>query len=80
VLLRAALTGQLELLNADQHQHFALVERGRLKSAAVIPVGIARRYGVLLAAHAAPQDILARDVLMLELIVAQLGTFLARSR
>lgn len=80
VLARSAQSGQLELLTAQKHESFGLVERGRLHAAAIIPVGLARRYGVLLAARDDAGDIPARDVLMLELIAAQLGSYLARSR
>lgn len=80
VLARCALSGQMELLTAQKHQNFALVERGRLHAAAIVPVGIARRYGVLLASRDDAGEIPARDVLMLELIAAQLGSYLARSR
>lgn len=73
-----ARNGQSRVVGpADQPTH-PFVEQRRLNSAVCVPVGMALRFGVLLACCQAPGTVAQRQVMMLELISAQLASALAR--
>jgi hypothetical protein len=68
-----ALNGQSRLANHGDELNHPLVKKGRLGSVAITPVGTTNRYGVLVVAHERPGAITMQDVLLVELIAAQLA-------
>lgn len=61
----------------DAASHF-LLEKGRFGAAVAAPVGVTMRFGVIIAFRDQPGAIKQNDVLMLELISAQLASALAK--
>lgn len=74
-----AAHGQSQIVAPDDEPNYSLVKRGRLGAGAAASVGGAEPYGVLLAGRQVPESITAEDLLMLELVCAQLAAALAQS-
>lgn len=71
-----AKTGQSRLLRAgDSHP---LLSLELFSAAAAVPVGVANRYGVLFAAKTNGDSVQQQDLLMLELVAAQLASTLVK--
>ncbi len=58
--------------------NYSLVARGRLGAGVCVPVGSPERYGVLVAGRDRPGSITQENVMLLELVSAQLAAALAR--
>lgn len=68
-----AVNGQSRLANHGDELNHPLVKKGRLGAVIITPVGATNRYGVLVAARERPGSITMQDVLLVELISAQLA-------
>jgi DNA-binding response OmpR family regulator len=78
VLTHVARTGESRIFAAgDTHSHF-LVERGRFESGIAVAVGVQLRFGVILAFRAQAASIKQENLVMLELVSAQLASSLAK--
>jgi DNA-binding response OmpR family regulator len=73
-----AMTGHSRTAGPDDRPNHPLVERGRLGAIACAPVGTTIRYGVLVACKDIPNTISQQNVLLLELIGAQLAATLSK--
>lgn len=74
-----AKTGQSRVAAPEDNPNHPLVAKGRLGAVACVPVTIGNdRYGVLVACRDVPGSITQENVLMLELISAQLSASLSR--
>ncbi|MBN1286838.1 MAG: GAF domain-containing protein [Anaerolineae bacterium] len=72
-----AHTGESKVIGPDDTPNYPLVADGTFASAAAVPVGINLRFGVILACRQQPNAISGQDVMMLELVAAQLAAALA---
>ncbi len=72
-----AQRGESKLVGPDDEINHKLVADGRFASAACVPVGINLRFGVLLACRQETGAISAQDIVMLEVVAAQLAAALA---
>jgi hypothetical protein len=73
-----AQNGQSRTIAPSDELSHPFVEKGRYKSAACLPVGTALRFGVILACRE-PEDAISQEqVMMLELVSAQLANALAK--
>lgn len=75
-----AKTGQSRTTSHGDTLSHRLIERGLLTMAACSPVGRTNRYGVLYAGHISIQPIQQQQVLLLELISAQLAAVLSKEQ
>ncbi len=73
-----ARNGQSRIVGPQDEPNFSLVKRGRLGAGACVPVGSTKRFGVLLACREVPDSISQENVLLLELICAQLAAALSQ--
>jgi GAF domain-containing protein len=74
-----AQTGQSRIAAPEDSPNHPLVAKGRLGAVACVPVNISGvRYGVLVACRDVPGSITQENVLMLELISAQLAAALSK--
>lgn len=74
-----AQTGQSRIAAPEDKPNHPLVAKGRLGAVACVPVNISNvRYGVLVACRDIPGSITQENVLMLELISAQLAAALSK--
>jgi len=74
-----AKTGQSRVASPEDTPNHPLVAKGRLGSVACVPVNISGvRYGVLVACRDVPGSVTQENVLMLELISAQLAAALSK--
>lgn len=79
LLTWVAQTGQSRMTGPDDEPNYPLVRRRRLGAAACVPVDIAgNRYGVLIACREEPESIQQENVLMLELVSAQLAAAISK--
>lgn len=79
MLSHVATTGQSRIaIQGDTISH-PFVNRGRLGAAVCVSIGSTNRYGVLLAARERPGSINAQDMMMLELLGAQLSAVITRA-
>lgn len=76
---QVAQTGQSRIAAKGDAISHPFVNRGRLGAAACVPIGATSRYGVLLAAREQAASITQQDVLMLELLGAQLAAVIAKT-
>ncbi len=74
-----AQTGQSRIAVQTDDINHPFVSRGKLGSLAGIAIGVTNRYGVLLAARERPNSISQQDVMMLELLGAQLAAVIAKA-
>jgi hypothetical protein len=73
-----ARNGQSRAIGPADALSHPFVQQQRMNRAVCVPVGMALRYGVLLACRAQPEAIAQKQVMMLELIGAHLANALAR--
>lgn len=73
-----AQNGQSRIVGPEDEPNYSLVQRGRLGAGACVPVGGATRHGVLLACREKPDSISQENVMLLELVSAQLAAALAK--
>ncbi len=73
-----AFTGESKIVSPQDEVNHPLVKRGRLGAAAATPVGITHRYGVLIACRDQPGSITQQDVMLLELVSAQLAAVVSK--
>lgn len=71
-------TGQSCIVNKDSAPNHPFVAKGRFGSGAGVPVGTTLQFGVVFVCREQPNAILQEDVVMLELVSAQLASALAR--
>jgi hypothetical protein len=72
--------GQSKVVNMGEEPSHLLLDKQRFGTAACVPVGSTLRFGVILACREQPGSIKADNVLMLELVSAQLASALAREQ
>jgi GAF domain-containing protein len=70
--------GESRIVGLEDQPNHPFLEQRRLESAACVPVGTTLRFGVLLACREQPNAITQQNVLVLELVSAQLANALAR--
>jgi hypothetical protein len=75
-----AQNGQSRIVGPGDEPNHALIEKGRFGAAACVPVGSTMRFGVVLACREQPGSIKMENVLMLELVSAQLASALAKDQ
>lgn len=73
-----AENGKSRIVSADDNPNHPFIKQQRLGSAVCIPVGLTLRFGVLFACREQPNAITQQNVLMLELVSAQLASALAK--
>jgi hypothetical protein len=73
-----AKAGQSRISTKDDTHTHPLIRKGRFAIGAGVPVGVANRYGVLIACQEQPNSITQQNVLMLELLCTQLAALIAR--
>ncbi|HVO42354.1 MAG TPA: GAF domain-containing protein [Aggregatilineales bacterium] len=75
-----AQNGQSRIVGPGDEPNHLLIEKGRYAAAACVPVGSTLRFGVLLACREQTGSITQQNVLMLELVSAQLASALAKEQ
>jgi hypothetical protein len=75
-----AQNGQSKIIGAGDTPGHILIERGRYGAAVCIPVGLTLRFGVMIAFREQPGTIKQEDIVMLELVCAQLASALAKEQ
>ncbi len=78
VVGQVAQDGQSYIVGPDSTPNHPFIARGRFGAGVCVPVGNNMRFGVVFAAKDVPGSISQENVLMLELISAQLASALAR--
>jgi len=73
-----AKTGQSRIASPSDEVNHPLVRRGRLGQVACTPVGTTSRYGVIVACRNEPNSITQQNLLMLELVGAQLAAMISK--
>jgi hypothetical protein len=73
-----AKTGQSRIAAPDDELNHPLVAKGRLGAVACVPVGLSPRIGVLVACREQPGSISQQNVLLLELVSAQLAAVISK--
>jgi len=73
-----AKTGQSKIAGPDDELTHPLVKRGRLGAVACVAVGATKRYGVLVACRDKPGSISGENLVILELVSAQLAAVIAK--
>lgn len=71
-------TGQSRIANPGDELTHPLVAKGRLGAVACVPVGATPRFGVLVACREQPGSITQQNVLLLELVSAQLAAVISK--
>ena len=72
--------GQSRIVGPGDSPNYLLVERKNYGAAVCVPVGSSMRFGVLIACREQPGSITQQNVLMLELVSAQLASALAKEQ
>jgi DNA-binding response OmpR family regulator len=75
-----AQNGQSRTVSPTDEPNHPFVKRGEFQNAACVPVGTTLRFGVLLACRKAADSITGENVMMLELVSAQLASALAKEQ
>jgi len=70
--------GQSRAIGPTERLSHPFVQQQRMGSAACVPVGMALRFGVLLACREQPNAINQKQVMLLELVGAHLANALAK--
>ena len=78
IMGHVALTGESVVISPTDEINHPLVKRGRLGAGAVTPVGGTTRYGVIVACRDEPGSITKQDVMLLELVSAQLAAVVSK--
>ncbi|MBN1565053.1 MAG: GAF domain-containing protein [Anaerolineae bacterium] len=73
-----AQNGQSRIIGADDQPNHPFVRQQRFGSGACVPVGTNMRFGVIFACREQPDAITQQNVMMLELVSAQLASALAK--
>lgn len=73
-----AKTGQSRIAASTDELTHPLVKDGRLGAVACTPVGSTNRYGVIVACRVQPESITQQQVLLLELVSAQLASVISK--
>lgn len=73
-----AENGQSRIVNAADQPNHPFIQQQRFGSGACVPVGSTMRFGVIFACREQPDAITQQNVLMLELVSAQLASALAK--
>ncbi len=73
-----AQNGQSRIIGPEDQPNHPFVKQQRFGSGACIPVGMTLRFGVILACREQPNAITEQNVMMLELVSAQLASALAK--
>ncbi len=73
-----AQNGQSRTVSPEDEPNHPFVKKGQFKAAACIPVGTTVRFGVMLACRSEANTISQENVMMLELVSAQLASALAK--
>ncbi len=73
-----AQNGQSRIVGPEDHPNHPFIKQQRFGAGACIPVGTTLRFGVLFAAREQPNAITQQNVVMLELVSAQLASALAK--
>ncbi len=75
-----AQNGQSKIIGQGDTPSHLLIERGRYGAAVCVPVGLTLRLGVMIAFREQPGTIRQEDIVMLELVCAQLASALAKEQ
>jgi CheY-like chemotaxis protein len=75
-----AQNGQSRIVGPGDPLNFVLIEKEKFGAAVCLPVGTSLRFGVILACREQPGSITQQNVLMLELISAQLASAMAKEQ
>jgi DNA-binding NarL/FixJ family response regulator len=75
-----AQNGQSRIVGPTDTPNHTLIEKGKYSAAVCVPVGSTMRFGVMLACREQPGTITQQNVLMLELVCAQLASALAKEQ
>ncbi len=75
-----AQNGQSKIIGQGDTPSHILVERGRYGAAVCVPVGLTLRFGVMIAFREQPGTVKQEDIVMLELVAAQLASALAKEQ
>ncbi len=79
IMAWVATTGQSRIAApTDEINNYPLVRRGRLGAVACTPVGTTNRYGVIVACMNEPGSITQQQLLLLELVSAQLAAMISK--
>jgi len=70
--------GQSRIAGPEDHPNHPFIRQRRLQSGVCVPVGTTMRFGVILACREQPNAITPQNVLVLELVSAQLANALAK--
>jgi GAF domain-containing protein len=70
--------GQSRIVGPDDQPNHPFIRQQRFHSGVCVPVGTTLRFGVILACRDQPDAISQQNVLMLELVSAQLASALAK--
>jgi hypothetical protein len=73
-----AQNGQSRIVGPEDQPNHPFIQQQRLQSGVCVPVGTTLRFGVILACREQPDAITQQNVLVLELVSAQLANALAR--
>lgn len=73
-----AQNGQSRIVGPEDEPNHPFIKQQRCKSAVCVPVGVTLRFGVLLACREQANAVTQQNVLMLELVSAQLASALAK--
>lgn len=70
--------GQSRIVGPEDHPNHPFIKQQRVGSGACVPVGTTLRFGVILACREQPNAITQQNVMMLELVSAQLASAMAK--
>ncbi|NLX09053.1 MAG: GAF domain-containing protein [Chloroflexi bacterium] len=70
--------GQSRIVGPDDEPNHPFIKQGRFGTGVCVPVGTSLRFGVILACREQPNAITQQNVLMLELVCAQLASALVK--
>ena len=73
-----AQNGQSRTVGPEDRPNHPFIRQQRLQAGACVPVGMTLRFGVILACREQPNAITQQNVLLLELVAAQLASALAQ--
>jgi GAF domain-containing protein len=73
-----AQNGHSRIIGPEDHPNHPFIQQHRVQSGVCVPVGTTLRFGVILACREQPNAITQQNVMVLELVSAQLANALAR--
>jgi DNA-binding response OmpR family regulator len=77
---RVAATGESRLVGKEDNPNHPFISKGRFGAGVTVAVGTTLRFGVVFASREKAGSITPEDILMLELVCAQLASALARDQ